>query len=386
MAPSIHGHSMIKKAQLLQLLGGTEKELESGTRLRGDINMLLIGDPGCAKSQMLRHIMSICPQAFSTTGRGSSGVGLTAAVTYDKETNERQLEAGAMVLADRGTICIDEFDKMNQEDRVAMHEVMEQQTVTIAKAGIHVSLNARCSVLAAANPQYGEFQADKPLNVNVGQPDSLLSRFDLIFVILDEKNPDVDRLIAERVTSNHRFTGDNLNKNLYNNHSNNGIIEQEITNQTNQAKIYEKYNALTHKSKYDQILCQTFLKKYIAYAKKFVTPVQTDESKAFITNEWSSLRQKDFDTLASKSNKRVMPITVRTLESMIRLATSHAKLRLSSKIELKDCEIAVELMTYTLFGDDALEKKAENEIKEVLYHLIKSALKKLKSLIFLKYK
>ena len=357
IAPGIYGHQNIKKALVLQLLGGNETNLEDGTHLRGDINILMIGDPSTAKSQFLRYMLNVAPNAINTTGKGSTGVGLTAAVVVDKDIGERHLEAGAMVLGDRGIVCIDEFDKMNEVDRVAIHEVMEQQTVTIAKAGIHVSLNARCSVLAAANPIYGQYLPDVSASRNIGFPDSLLSRFDLCFVVLDEHSSELDRKISERVIDNHMYT---IDATKFGDESEDKVIEPEIKLEENKkTTMYEKKNPNSRKDN-KNILTRDFLRKYIHYAKSKINPSLTKEATEYISTSWSKIREMSIE---DDNKRKVIPVTVRTLESLIRLSTAFAKARLSQKVEKKDAEQAFDLLLNTIFqGNEEKEDEEDNKM------------------------
>ncbi|XP_037541190.1 DNA replication licensing factor MCM3 [Nematolebias whitei] len=359
LAPSIHGHDYIKKAILCMLLGGVEKVLENGTRIRGDINILLIGDPSVAKSQLLRYVLHTAPRAIPTTGRGSSGVGLTAAVTTDQETGERRLEAGAMVLADRGVVCIDEFDKMSDMDRTAIHEVMEQGRVTIAKAGIHARLNARCSVLAAANPVYGRYNQYKTPMENIGLQDSLLSRFDLLFIMLDQMDPEQDREISDHVLRMHRYRDPREQEGAA--MALGGTVDVLATDDPDalgeeheELQIYEKHNNLLHGSrkKKDKIVSKEFMRKYIHIAKA-ITPVLTEEAANHIAEEYSRLRSQE---QLGADLARTSPVTARTLETLIRLSTAHAKARMSKAVELEDTEVAVELVQFAYFKK-VLEKE-----------------------------
>jgi DNA replication licensing factor MCM3 len=360
LAPSIYGHDHIKKAILLMLLGGMEKNLENGTHLRGDINILMVGDPSTAKSQLLRFVLNTAPLAIATTGRGSSGVGLTAAVTSDKETGERRLEAGAMVLGDRGVVCIDEFDKMSDIDRVAIHEVMEQQTVTIAKAGIHTSLNARCSVLAAANPIYGQYDIHKDPHRNIALPDSLLSRFDLLFIVTDDIDDFRDRQISEHVLRMHRFRQPGTEE---------GAPVREQASQTlgvgledegdsnKPTQVYEQYNVMLHagvsvttgrgSSRKPEVLSMPFIKKYIKYAKMRCQPVLTKGAADHIVATYSALRNDELEG----NQRKTAPLTARTLETLIRLSTAHAKARLSQRVEERDAEAAEAILRFALFKE-----------------------------------
>lgn len=372
LAPSIFGHDHIKKAILLMLLGGSEKNLENGTHLRGDINILMVGDPSTAKSQILRFVLNTAPLAIATTGRGSSGVGLTAAVTSDKETGERRLEAGAMVLADRGVVCIDEFDKMSDIDRVAIHEVMEQQTVTIAKAGIHTSLNARCSVVAAANPVFGQYDTHKDPHQNIALPDSLLSRFDLLFIVTDDIEDKRDRMISEHVLRMHRYRDpqseegapvrEQAQQTL-------GVGVQEDEDATKPTDMYEPFNEMLHAgiaavtvergkraAKKPEVLSIPFIKKYIQYAKSRIKPILTQEASDIIGKLYVELRNDDMQGNQRKTNA----MTVRTLETMIRLSTAHAKARLSNRIDEGDVRAAEEILRFALFKE-VLEGEKRNK-------------------------
>ncbi|KAF4533786.1 DNA replication licensing factor [Lasiodiplodia theobromae] len=360
LAPSIHGHDYIKKAILLMLLGGMEKNLENGTHLRGDINILMVGDPSTAKSQLLRFVLNTAPLAIATTGRGSSGVGLTAAVTQDKETGERRLEAGAMVLGDRGVVCIDEFDKMSDVDRVAIHEVMEQQTVTIAKAGIHTSLNARCSVIAAANPIYGQYDTHKDPHRNIALPDSLLSRFDLLFVVTDDIEDVRDRQVSEHVLRMHRYRQPGTEEGAPVREQGNqmlGVGRDEDADANRPTDIYEKFNVMLHagvnvtvgrgSARRVEVVSIPFIKKYIQYAKSRIKPVLTAGAANHIVSTYSALRNDEMES----NQRKTSPMTARTLETLIRLATAHAKARLSNRVEQKDAEVAEAILRFALFKE-----------------------------------
>mmetsp|Transcript_7222 Transcript_7222/g.10563 ORF Transcript_7222/g.10563 Transcript_7222/m.10563 type:complete len:795 (+) Transcript_7222:118-2502(+) len=368
-APSIHGHEMIKKALCLQQLSGCEKNLENGTHLRGDINVLMVGDPSTAKSQLLRSSMSVAPLAVSTTGKGSSGVGLTAAVTSDPDTKERRLEAGAMVLADRGLVCVDEFDKMGENDRVAIHEAMEQQTVTIAKAGIHASLNARCSVLAAANPVYGQYDRKRRIQENIGLPDSLLSRFDLLFVVLDQIDSDTDRKIATHVIRGHRYrTGNGSNGYDSDDDMN---VDSDDENENDEEKVHSIWQRSNNVADTDYALSQAhddadphssdilqheFLRKYLHFAKTRINPTLTEAAREAIATGYAEIR--------SRQDDRTLPITARSLETVIRLASAHAKARLSHTVEAEpDVSTAMNILGFALYHETNPEAVQSTESK-----------------------
>jgi replicative DNA helicase Mcm len=301
IAPSIWGFDPIKEAIALQLFSGKYRLLPDGTWQRGNINILLVGDPGAGKSALLTYTKNLAPRAVYASGRSSSAAGLTAAVLRDEMSGGFVLEAGALVLADGGIACLDEFEKMNEQDRAAIHEIMEQGTLSIAKAGIVATLNARTSVLAAANPKFGRFDSYRGLADQIELPPTILSRFDLIFPIRDVPKEDKDRMIAKHILKYRSMNEESLKQN----------IEPEL------------------------------LRKYISNARKSITPSIGEEAAARMEDFYADMRR-------GGTEGNPIPITPRQLESIVRLSEARARMNLRNEVTAEDVDRAIGLMEYCL--------------------------------------
>lgn len=312
VASSIYGHDKIKEALLLQFVGGVRKERTDGTVTRGDMHVLIVGDPGSGKSQMLKRAVKIAPKARYVTGKGVSGAGLTAAVVKDEFLGGWSLEAGALVLSNHGFVMIDELDKMTPEDRSAMHEALEQQTVSISKANIQATLRAETTVLAAANPKLGRFNMMEPLAPQIDLPPTLINRFDLIFPIKDLPNKEKDERTAHHILGLHQDPT---------------MSEPEIPT--------------------------ALMRKFIAYVRQKVKPKITDQALEEIKTYYVQMRSKGE---TEDGALRTIPITARQLEALVRLSEASAKVRLSEKVTRNDARRAIELLEYCL---DQVAKDSE---------------------------
>jgi replicative DNA helicase Mcm len=303
ISPSIWGYEEIKKSLVLQLFSGVRKITKDGQKSRGDMHILLIGDPGVAKSVILNFMANISPKGRYVVGKSTSGAGLTATVVRDEYLRGWSLEAGSMVLANKGLVCIDELEKMDPNDRSAMHEAMEQQTVTVSKANVQAKLIAETSVLAAANPKFGRFDPSQPIAQQIDLPPTLINRFDIIFTLRDIPNREKDERIAEHVLNEHRNEGEAM------------FIPREL------------------------------FRKYVAYAKQRVKPELSDEAIKEIKNFYVELRNRP---IASESGLRPIPISARQLQALIRMAEASAKVKLRKNVNKEDALNAIDIMKYYL--------------------------------------
>ena len=315
ISPTIYGLDIEKEALVLQLFGGLAKEMPDGTRIRGDIHTLLVGDPGTAKSQMLTYMSKLAPRSVYASGKASSAAGLTAAAVRD-EFGEGQwtLEAGALVLADMGVACIDEIDKMEETDRSSMHQAMEQQEIAVAKAGINATLKSRCAILAAANPKLGRFDEFLPIHEQINMPPALLSRFDLIFSIIDKPNRETDTELATHILLAHKA----------------GEVSENITRFKKSKHSKEEMEKLMKNvlPTFDP----EFLRKYVAYAKRNIFPVMTDDALEVLKNYYVDFRAQ---------SEEAVTFTPRQLEAFVRLSEASARLRLSQEVTVDDAKRAI---------------------------------------------
>lgn len=328
IAPSIYGHEDIKTALALSLFGGVSKNINNKHRIRGDINVLMLGDPGTAKSQFLKYVEKTAHRAVFATGQGASAVGLTASVRKDPVTREWTLEGGALVLADKGTCLIDEFDKMNDQDRTSIHEAMEQQTISISKAGIVTSLQARCAIVAAANPIRGRYNSQLPFSQNVELTEPILSRFDVMCVVKDNSDPIVDELLAKFVVGSHLRS-----------HPDFKAEQDEVNVQT---------------SLDNDIIPQDMLRKYIQYAREKIRPKLNQMDQDKMSKLFSELRRESLSTGS-------IPITVRHLESMIRMAEASAKLHLREFVRSDDIDLAIQVTINSFIQAQKISVKRQLE-------------------------
>lgn len=333
IAPSIRGYEVEKAAMLLQLFGGVPKVLDDGSRLRGNIHLLLVGDPGVAKSVMVRYMSKLAPRGVFASGKSSSAAGLTCAAVPDAGWGEGRwvLEAGAMVLADNGFLAVDELDKMDDKDRSSMHEGMEQQEIHVNKAGITATLPTRCSILAAMNPKLGRFDENLALVDQLNIPDTLVSRFDAVFIIQDRPNESKDSDISAHILASHRRGGALANRYEEG-------MDAILAETDNVAPIYDA----------------AYMRKYVAYAKR-INPVLSNEAVQMIQQHYVTIRK------LGEGNDKAVPITARQLDGYIRMAEASARMRLSRWVEEVDARRAIDLVEYylNLFTSTGGERDAD---------------------------